>query len=132
MRALLLREVSGTPELEEAATNVEELQAIRRTDIESVHYIRGSEALRYEIVLTDGEVVEIVPREIAEMLGRRFDPVVVQEPVAGTRERRAAKLAGGAREQQAAARHDEESSSPQPHPQGAANNRRRAGPRTCT
>lgn len=92
VRALLLREVSGTPELEEAATNVEELQAIRRTDIESVHYVRGSEGLRYEIVLTDGEVVEIVPREIAEMLGRRFDPVVVQEPVAGTRERRAATV----------------------------------------
>lgn len=92
VRAVDGAEVAPSDELNEAATNVEELQAIRRTDIESVHYVRGSLGLRYEVVLSDGEVVEIVPREIAERLGRQFDEVVVQASAAPAQERRAATV----------------------------------------
>ena len=68
------------PEHAEAVEAVEELQSIRSRDIASVSYVPGSRGRLFTVELSDGEQVEITPRELAEKAGATFTPVRVDRP----------------------------------------------------
>ena len=53
---------------------VEELQSLRSRDVSAVRYVPGCGGQRFELDLTDGERIAIVPRELAEARGRQFAP----------------------------------------------------------
>lgn len=63
-----------------AVESVEELQSIRSRDISQLHCIPGSGGRRFNVQFSDGEVVEITPRELAEKAGATFTPVSVAGP----------------------------------------------------
>ncbi|MFT6395986.1 MAG: hypothetical protein ACJAYU_000728 [Bradymonadia bacterium] len=70
-----------------AVESVEELQSIRSRDIAQVRYIEGSGGRLFNLELSDGEVVEIAPRELAEKAGATFTPVSISAPTQLSMER---------------------------------------------
>ena len=70
-----------------AVEAVEELQSIRSRDIDSVAYVPDSAGRLFTVRLTDGEEVEITPREIAEKAGATFRPINVGSPTELSMER---------------------------------------------
>lgn len=70
-----------------AVESVEELQSMRSRDITQVRYIEGSGGRLFNVEFTDGEVVEITPRELAEKAGATFTPVSVAGPTQLSMER---------------------------------------------
>jgi hypothetical protein len=78
--AIAIAEAAASPEHAAAAEAVEELQSIRSRDIAAVTYVPGSAGFLFTIRLTDGELIEITPRELAEKAGATFTPVNVSSP----------------------------------------------------
>ncbi len=74
---------SDAPEVRAAADVIDDHQCVASEDIETVTYVRGSRGLLYGIEFVDGEVLEVCPREVAELLGISFDPVTVAAATPG-------------------------------------------------
>jgi hypothetical protein len=94
LSALADTAIVDTPEAQTGATNVEELGAIRSRDVDEVRYVDGSGGMLFVVVLSDGEEVQIVPREVAEALGREFEPpqLANQAPERSAHQERSVRL----------------------------------------
>ena len=87
LAATTIAAADSLPEHADAVEAVEELQSIRSRDIASVSYVASSGGRLFEVKLSDGERIEITPREIAEKSGATFAPIRVDRPTELSMER---------------------------------------------